>query len=604
MTDCQASSSSVNHVGIIVGQHSNLGDQHFMSLASRLFGHAIPRQIGDLSDLAALAVVDTQGGIVWSNTAFAKLAGQSGGGSLSSLVTNGREQASTALANTQPSHIAAALNGQPVTLRLAAAKDGRRLVTVEPAATQETPYGEALGAIWNAQAIAVFSSDGRLLDAGPLYVAMTGFSLSELKALSAARLADPQEVQSGAHSQFWQRVAKEPRVSQLVRQVKKSGEIQFLQCSFYRIPAQGGEPEKILQFADDTTYRINSIAKLDGAIRELSDGDLMADIKETLFPTVDGTRVLFNRALEKLRAVFHAAQATADAVSAATGEITDAARDFSQRAEQQASAIEETANSLNQVTEAASAASLRAEEAGRVVNATRHEAEQSSSVVTRAIDAMGRIEKSSAEIGNIIGVIDEIAFQTNLLALNAGVEAARAGDAGKGFAVVAQEVRELAQRSAQAAKEIKVLVGASGENVRTGVSLVDEAGRALTHIASQIAVIDNHVGAIATATGEQARSIRDINGVVDRMEGGTQQNAAMAEETSASIQCLNDEISKLVAMLSQFRTGAPALAHRPVASNAPAKPANRAAPPRMHQATGRPARSGSAAAKLADWEEF
>ncbi|MCD2171889.1 methyl-accepting chemotaxis protein [Rhizobium sp. C4] len=579
-----------------------------MSFASRLFGPAVPRQIGDLSNLAALAVVDDSGRIIWANDAFADLAGCSATGeTLPRLLSRGAQETSSALATAKTGQINATLNGHDVVLRVAGSKAGQRLVTVEPAAPETAPYGSAFDVIWNVQAVAVFASDGKLLDASPLYVAVTGYSLAELKTMSAARLADPQEIKSGAHAQFWQRVAQEARVSQLVRQVSKTGDILFLQSSFYRIPAEDGQPEKILQFADDTTYRINSIARLDGAIRTLSEGDLMADIKETLFPTVDGTRLLFNQALKKLRNAFHAAQATADAVSAATGEITDAARNFSQRAEQQAAAIEETANSLNQVTEAASAASMRAEEAGRVVNATRREAEQSSSIVTRAIDAMGRIEQSSAEIGNIIGVIDEIAFQTNLLALNAGVEAARAGDAGKGFAVVAQEVRELAQRSANAAKEIKALVGASGENVRTGVSLVDETGRALTNIASQIAIIDCHVDAIATATGEQARSIRDINGVVDRMEGGTQQNAAMAEETTASIQCLNDEISNLVSMLSQFRTGTAAGSHAPrpairaaVTTRPAAAPVRRpAAPP------SRPAYSRTAtAAKQQDWEEF
>ena len=573
-----------------------------MSFANRLFGSAIPRQLGDLSDLAALAVVDMQGQVVWSNAAFATLAGPSSD-SLPALLTSGQPETSAALAATSPAEIAATLGGRSVTLRLAARTGGQRLVTVEAITAQTSRHAEAFDAIWDMQAIAVFGSDGALLDASPHYASLTGYSLAELKSMSAARLVDPKEVETGAHAQLWARVRQEAKVLQVVRQGTKSGEMLFLQSSFYRVPAQGSEPEKILQFADDTTYRIQSVAKIDGAVQKLSAGDLTADITEKLFPTVDGTRVLFNQALEKLRAAFHSAQATADAVSATTGEISDAARDFSHRAEQQAAAIEETANSLNQVTEAASAASMRAEEAGRLVNATRNEAEQSSGIVTRAIDAMGRIEKSSAEIGNIIGVIDEIAFQTNLLALNAGVEAARAGEAGKGFAVVAQEVRELAQRSAQAAKEIKVLVGASGDNVRTGVSLVDEAGRALTHIAGQIAVIDGHVSAIALATAEQARSIRDINGVVDRMEGGTQQNAAMAEETSASIQCLNDEIAKLVAMLSQFRTGAPAAPRLPVAGVARSTATLQArarAPART-----RTLRSGAGAAvKIESWEEF
>jgi methyl-accepting chemotaxis protein len=578
-----------------------------------LFGQKFPRQIGDFSNAAALAVVDRQGHILWSNGAFAELTGQdSAGKPLSHVLTGTGADMTAAMEAGKSTSIIGRVNGRQVKLTLSAGNGGQRLVLAEPAPAEDRSQGGTLGVIWDLQAIAVYGFDGTLMDASPLFCTLSGYSLSELKGMASGRLADPQDVQSGAHAQLWQRLRTEAKVSQVVKQLSKSGQLQFLQSSFYLIPGQGATPDRIMQFADDATHRISSIAKIDAGVRQLSDGNLTADIKETLFPTVDGTRVLFNQALQKLRDAFQSVHVTADAISAATGEITDAARNFSIRAEQQASAIEETANSLNQVTEAASSASLRAEEAGRIVNATREEAEQSSSIVNRAVEAMGRIEKSSTEIGSIIGVIDEIAFQTNLLALNAGVEAARAGEAGKGFAVVAQEVRELAQRSASAAKEIKSLVSASGDNVRTGVSLVGETGRALTHIASQIAIIDEHVSAIALATGEQARSIRDINGVVDRMEGGTQQNAAMAEETSASIQCLNDEIAKLVTMLSQFKTvehvpgqrAATPAAHPSVAAPrpAPAMPAAkpmRASPVRTHA----PARS-NAAAKEQGWEEF
>src|SRR5690606_21210821 len=175
-------------------------------------------------------------------------------------------------------------------------------------------------------------------------------------------------------------------------------------------------------------------------------------------------------------------------------------------------------------------------------------------VVRNAVDAMQLIEKSSSEISNIIGVIDDIAFQTNLLALNAGVEAARAGEAGKGFAVVAQEVRELAQRSATAAKEIKTLISASEEQVKQGVSLVGDAGNALSLIATEVLEIDHHVQAIAEAAREQAVGLQEINTAVNSMDQGTQQNAAMVEETTAASHSLAGEASVLAQLMAQFQT--------------------------------------------------
>lgn len=183
----------------------------------------------------------------------------------------------------------------------------------------------------------------------------------------------------------------------------------------------------------------------------------------------------------------------------------------------------------------------------------RKSAETSGEIVTKAIDAMGAIEKSSREITNIIGVIDDIAFQTNLLALNAGVEAARAGEAGKGFAVVAQEVRELAQRSAAAAKEIKTLISLSSEQVRSGVNLVDETGQALAKIVAQVKEINTNVEAIVEGAREQAVGLREINVAVNTIDQGTQQNAAMVEQSNAASHNLASEAQALFTLLSQFR---------------------------------------------------
>lgn len=221
---------------------------------------------------------------------------------------------------------------------------------------------------------------------------------------------------------------------------------------------------------------MDSIGK---ALGQLSDGKLNYRITETFGARLDQVRLDFNSAVTKLEDAMRRVGQNAQAIAAGSNQIRAAADDLSKRTEQQAASVEETAAAVEQITTTVIDSSRRAEEAGNMVRRTRQSAEHSGAVVGRAITAMHEIATSSNEISNIIIVIDEIAFQTNLLALNAGVEAARAGEAGKGFAVVAQEVRELAQRSAGAAKEIKALISKSGVQVKNGVELVTETGKAL-----------------------------------------------------------------------------------------------------------------------------
>jgi methyl-accepting chemotaxis protein len=206
------------------------------------------------------------------------------------------------------------------------------------------------------------------------------------------------------------------------------------------------------------------------------------------------------------------------------------------------------------------------------VATAKTDAENSGEVVGQAVTAMGEIEQSSHQISSIIGVIDEIAFQTNLLALNAGVEAARAGDAGRGFAVVASEVRALAQRSAEAAKEIKALISASSTQVAAGVNLVGETGKALKRIVTQIAEINGVVTDIAASAQEQATGLNEVNAAVNQMDQVTQQNAAMVEESTAASYALAQEADELSRMMSQFKVGAQsaAVARANVKRRAPA----------------------------------
>ncbi|MCQ1575001.1 methyl-accepting chemotaxis protein [Neorhizobium galegae] len=286
---------------------------------------------------------------------------------------------------------------------------------------------------------------------------------------------------------------------------------------------------------------------------QLAHGDLTVQISETFDRDFEGLRRDFNGAATQLRETFAKVSGVAVSMDSGSSEIANSANDLARRTEQQASALEQTAAALDEITANVASASKRAEEARSVAVDANAGAATSGEIVSQAVQAMSRIEQSSDQISSIIGVIDEIAFQTNLLALNAGVEAARAGEAGKGFAVVAQEVRELAQRSARAAKEIKALIQTSTGEVARGVELVSKTGEALKKIGGLIVTMNQHVDAIAMSAREQSLGLAEINTAVNSLDHTTQQNAAMVEETSAASASLANESTTLRQLLGQFR---------------------------------------------------
>ncbi|MCF1434981.1 HAMP domain-containing protein [Agrobacterium vitis] len=288
-------------------------------------------------------------------------------------------------------------------------------------------------------------------------------------------------------------------------------------------------------------------------IAALSSSDLTQDMRGNFQGAFAELQSNVNHAMATLREAMQSIRGASGTITDNSGELSSAANQLARRTEQQAAALEETAAALEEITTTVRTSTERAHEANQMVEQTRNSAGKSGEIVRSAIDAMGRIEQSSQKISQIISVIDEIAFQTNLLALNAGVEAARAGEAGRGFAVVAQEVRELAQRSANAAREIKALINTSADEVKGGVSLVLSTGEALNEIVGLVDHVNGHVASIARAAQEQSAALAEINTSVNHMDQMTQQNAAMVEETTAASQVLASESRQLLVQLERFR---------------------------------------------------
>jgi methyl-accepting chemotaxis protein len=351
--------------------------------------------------------------------------------------------------------------------------------------------------------------------------------------------------------------------------------------------------------AADVKFAVDNLAQ---ALSQLSDGNVSYRIEQPFTAALDGVRGDFNTSASKLQGALEQVAENARSIEAGSAEIKSAADDLAKRTEQQAASVEETAAALEEITTTVKDAARRATEAGNLVARTRQGAEKSGEVVQKAVQAMEAIEKSSGEIGNIIGVIDDIAFQTNLLALNAGVEAARAGEAGKGFAVVAQEVRELAQRSANAAKEIKTLITASNEQVQNGVHLVGETGKALQAIVGEVQEINRNVNAIVESAQEQSSGLQQINTAVNTMDQDTQKNAAMVEEQTAASHGLARDAASLNALLSQFKLSVQTYQSTVRAVRTNETPA--ASPARALSRKLATAFSGNAAVKADNWEEF
>ncbi|MBB4117054.1 methyl-accepting chemotaxis protein [Rhizobium sp. BK226] len=324
--------------------------------------------------------------------------------------------------------------------------------------------------------------------------------------------------------------------------------------------SRGANEMERARVAENERQRAHDMAEakagLAEGLKQLAGGNLVFSLDGSFAEDFEPLRANFNAAVTQLAESLRAVSDATGSIDEGAQEISLSAQDLSRRTEHQAASLEETAAALDQITQNIARSSTRTAEARHVAVEANKSARHSGEVVSSAVAAMQRIEHSSSQISAIVGVIDEIAFQTNLLALNAGVEAARSGEAGKGFAVVAHEVRELAQRSAHAAKEIKDLILNSVDEVSNGVKLVRDTGDTLKIIEKQIVLINTQLDAVTAASNEQSVTLSEVNRSVNQMDQVTQQNAAMAEESTAASAALAIEAKRLRGIVSEFQIDA------------------------------------------------
>jgi methyl-accepting chemotaxis protein len=438
-----------------------------------------------------------------------------------------------------------------------------RIVTVATDVTaQKQKSGESeakLAAISKVQAVIEFTPSGEILDANDNFLKTVGYTLAEIRGKHHRMFVEPAEAASADYEAFWRKLKAGEFVAAELKRVGKGGREVWIQASYNPIFDASGKVSKVVKFATDVTERVagrmTAVTAIAEGLSQLADNNLGHRIDRALDPAFEALRNDFNRAVDQLNTAMSQVADSAEAIQTGAGEIASSSDDLSRRTEQQAAGLEQTAAALDQITATVTRSAEGARQANAAASAAKTDATKSGVVMDEAIVAMSEIEKSSGQITQIIGVIDEIAFQTNLLALNAGVEAARAGDAGKGFAVVAQEVRALAQRSAEAAREIKALIASSSEQVKRGVKLVRDTGDALGDIVAKVGEIDVLIAEMARSGQEQATGLAQVNTAVNQMDQTTQQNAAMVEQATAAAANLKSEANSMGRLMSQFDTG-------------------------------------------------
>jgi methyl-accepting chemotaxis protein len=419
-----------------------------------------------------------------------------------------------------------------------------------------------IAAIGRSQAVIEFDLAGNVLTANANFCRVLGYSLDEIRGRPHAMFVEQGYRNSEAYRQFWMKLGRgEYDAGQYLR-IGKDGREVWIQATYNPIRDRDGRTLRVVKYATDITDQKRAEALREHALEEaarvitaLSAGDLTQRMDGSYDGGFARLQAELNASMETLHSTVQQIRSASSSITSAAGEISQGNTDLSQRTEEQASSLEETAASIEELTSTVKQNADNAREASQLAVSAREQATRGGEVVQTAVVAMGAINESSKKIADIIGVIDEIAFQTNLLALNAAVEAARAGEQGRGFAVVASEVRNLAQRSAGAAKEIKTLINDSVRKVDEGSKLVNASGLTLTEIVTSVKRVADIIAEIAAASAEQSSGIDQVNKAVGQMDQVTQQNAALVEEAAAAAESLDDQARALLEVVGFFETG-------------------------------------------------
>ena len=419
---------------------------------------------------------------------------------------------------------------------------------------------EQLKAISVNQMMVEFALDGTILTANSNLLQAIGYSLEELKGKHHRVLVDPSEAAAPEYRAFWEKLGRGEFCAGQYRRLRRDGQEVWMQASYNPIPDASGKPSKVVKFASDITAAKKleletrrAMTETMRVMRAIAEGDLQESMEGEFAGDFAALRDSVNTCARNLRSLVGQIRSAATVISTSASEISQGNLDLSQRTEEQAASIEETASSMEELTGTVRQNADNARQANQLAAGAREQAEKGGSVVELAVSAMSAINEASKKIADIIGVIDEIAFQTNLLALNAAVEAARAGEQGRGFAVVAAEVRNLAQRSAGAAKEIKALIADSVTKVGEGSRLVNDSGMTLQQIVSAVKKVSDIVAEIAEASGEQSAGIQRIGDAIAQMDQGVQQNAALVEEAAATSASMDEQAHGLIKLMNVFK---------------------------------------------------